>query len=306
MSRELFLGVSIGGSGSSAVLTDDSGKILAKSSGTGSSSLMIYNAEKSIYDLIYPLVRKRKITRACFGISGIDTKTIQDTVYSFITNGKIGKLLGCPIEVTNDVEIVLPSVAGNEYGVAAIGGTGANFYAVNNSKKAYASGLNYLLSDQGSAFDIGLKVLRAAIKSWDGRGEKTILEKLVMKQEGIKDMRELVDIIYNQTFDKSKISEFAELAEKGMKKKDNVSEEILDYVTAEYIVGIKAVAKKVNLHGEFNVAFVGSVFRLNSILQNIKAGVKKDYPDAKFYFIDDPAIGAARLAMTGIKIRSRV
>jgi len=44
-------------------------------------------------------------------------------------------------------------------------------------KEAFAGGLDYILNDESSAFGIGVRTLKAAVKSFDRRGRKTIFEK---------------------------------------------------------------------------------------------------------------------------------
>ena len=96
------------------------------------------------------------------------------------------KALGCPVAVVNDVEIVLPCINASN-GIAAIAGTGSSYYGVRNEKTAKAGGLSATLSDEGSAYDIAVNVLRAAVRSWDGRGEKTLLENMIFSRTGAKE-----------------------------------------------------------------------------------------------------------------------
>ena len=178
---KLFLGVDGGATKTIAVIIDESGKIIYKKRGGGAShhSIGIKRVEENLCQLVSFIEKKRfKISYACFGLAGIDSKKDHRVVYSMLRH-KIGKLLKCPIILLNDSQLILPSI-GAENGVAVIGGTGSNFYAKNGNKEARASGLGFILSDEGSAFDIGVRILRATVKSFDGRGKKTILEKLVL------------------------------------------------------------------------------------------------------------------------------
>jgi len=198
----------------------------------------------------------------------------------------------------NDVEIILPSVTEKNKGIAVIGGTGCNFYGMNKNKEAYASGLNCFISDEGSGFDIGLKVLRAAVRSFDGRGQKTILESLVKEKANIKNIRDLVDVVYAKDFEKTTIAWFAPLAEKAADKGDKIAKQILISAAGEYILGIKAVANKVGLKDkEFVIAFVGSTVNSKYIFPNIKDKIKKLFPKAILKKVENPAFGAAKLAM---------
>ncbi len=283
-----FLGIDGGATKTTAVIINESGKVVAKKTGKDSnhSIIGIKKAEQHLYELIRQF--KKKISYACFGIAGIDSKKQYNIVYSKLKKGRIGKLLKCPILLVNDSQIILPAIGEN--GVAAIGGTGCNFYAKNNKKEARASGLGHIQSDQGSAYDIAAMVLRASVKSYDGRGRQTLLEKMVMKKARIKNMRDIVNVMPENT-EKKDVADYAPLAEKAAKKGDAVARQILSAAADEYVLGIRAVAKRTGLR-KFDVALAGSVFNARPLLRYIKNRIK-----ARIFIVKDPAIGAAKLAM---------
>lgn len=291
--KKYFLGVDGGATKTTAVITNKDGKMVFEAKGKGSNYkvLGLDAIENNLYSLVSRCLKKvKKISCACFGLASIDSYKDKKIVYSKIKNGKIGRLLKCPILLVNDVEIILPSINA-ENGVAVIAGTGSNFFAKNGDKKAFASGLDYILTDEGSAFDIGQKILKAAIRSADRRGKKTVLENMVLKKAKIKNIRELKDVIYVKDL-KSVVAKFAPLAEVGMKKGDKIAKDILVSSVNEYIAGINAVAKRVGLKNDFKIAIVGSVFNSKFLLEKLKKAMKN-----KIVFVKKPALGAARLAI---------
>ncbi len=83
----------------------------------------------------------------------------------------------CPVLVTNDLVPLLLGADCAQPLVVVAAGTGTGFGARSAAGKwARASGCEYLLSDQGGGFDIGLSGLRAAIRAADGRGPSTELQ----------------------------------------------------------------------------------------------------------------------------------
>jgi len=72
---------------------------------------------------------------------------------------------------------------------------------------AKTGGMDYLLSDQGSGFDIGQQVLRAAVKSYDGRSKKTLLEKLLCEHFKIESIEDVKDKVYNPRLNKTQIAQ---------------------------------------------------------------------------------------------------
>jgi N-acetylglucosamine kinase-like BadF-type ATPase len=285
-----FLGIDGGASKTTAVIINESGRIISRKLGRESnhSIIGIKEAEKHLYNLIKKF-GKKKISYACFGIAGIDSKRQYLLVYSRLKKGRIGKLLKCPIILLNDTQIIMPSID-KENGIAVIGGTGCNFYAKNNKKEARASGLGHIQSDQGSAYDIATMVLKSAVKSFDGRGRKTLLEKMVMKKARIKNIRDIVNVMPEST-GKKDVASYAPLAEKAAKKGDAVAKKILSAAADEYVLGIRAVAKRTGLK-RFDVALVGSVFNVKLLLNRIKNRIK-----ARVFIVKEPALGAAKLAM---------
>ena len=232
---------------------------------------------------------------SCFAFAGMDTREEEKKIVKMIKKSKLNKIIKSNFIVVNDIETVLPSVDA-ENGVAAIAGTGSNFFAVNHNKTAKAGGKGYLLSDEGSAYFIGLKVLRAAVKSNDGRGKKTILEELVFRKLKIKNLDGLVNYIYTGNL-KKQVAGFAILTEKALEKKDKVTREILSSAVEELEAGIRAVVKKTGLKGNFKIALTGSVFTNKFILKNLNLRIKKLFPKAEICIVKNSVIGAAKLAI---------
>jgi len=285
-----FLGIDGGASKTTGILIDENERILGKIFGKASNYKIVGldEMERNLLEIVKMFSRKAKIYAACFGLASIDSKNDKKIVYNKIKKGEIGKLIE-KIIVVNDTEIILPA-ANLDNGVAVIGGTGSNFLGKNGNKISFAGGLEYILADEGSAFYIGQNVLRSALRSFDGRGEKTILEKMVLKKAKIKNMRDLKDLIYTKNL-KPVVAKFAPLAEIAAKKGDKIAKKIIRDAIREYELGIKAVAKNVGLKGNYKIALVGGVFKSRMILY----GLKERFGD-RLIFVKDPALGAARIA----------
>ena len=88
--------------------------------------------------------------------------------------------------VTNDVTPLLLGTPPEVGHVVAVCGTGTAFLATNGrSAPVRVGGCEYLGSDEGSAFDLGLRGLRAAVCGLDGRGQPTALSDLLAAQAGV-------------------------------------------------------------------------------------------------------------------------
>jgi N-acetylglucosamine kinase-like BadF-type ATPase len=285
-----FLGIDGGATKTTGILIDENEKIVGKVLGKASNYKVVglEKAEKNILEIVKKFLKIGNICAACFGLASIDSENDKKIVYNKIKNGNIGKLIK-EIIVVNDTEIILPA-ANLDNGVAVIGGTGSNFLGKNGNRISFAGGLEYILADEGSAFFLGQNVLRSALRSFDGRGEKTILEEMVLKKAKIKNMRNLKDLIYTQNL-KNVVASFAPLAEIAAKKGDKIAKKIIRDAIKEYEIGIKAVAKNVGLKGNYKIALVGGVFKSKMIF----LGLKQKFGN-RLIIVKEPALGAAKIA----------
>jgi len=297
--QNLFLGVDGGATKSTLVLINEKEENVFKENG-GPLNLRIIGERKfrenlsGLFKKIKPSQRKN-IKFAVFGLAGVDSKKDKEVVTKEIL--KISKkYISFPFFVVNDIEIILPSIQAEE-GVVAICGTGSNFFAKKNKKEFFAGGLDFLLSDEGSAFDMGQKILKSAIKSFDGRGEKTILEKMVFKMAKIKDgqIKNITSFIYKGA-PKNRIASFAPLLEEALRKKDKVAFKILEEIVKEIFSGILAVAKRAGFKKDFYIALSGSVFHNKFLVKKVIEKIQKEFGKVKILVVPEPELGAARLA----------
>jgi len=295
-----FLGIDGGGTRSSLILVNSEGKKVLERKGKSLSYRTV--GEKSFINNLNNLIAKvnKKIEFSCLALADVDNEHERKTILNLIKKSNIKRKLKTSYFLISDVEAILPTIESNR-GIAIISGTGSNFYAKNGKKSYRAGGLGYILSDEGSAFDIGQKVLKAAIKSMDGRGEKTILEKMVLKQARVNNLRDLKTMIH-KGIPKQNVASFAHLVDTAIKKKDTMAKKILLSAADELEAGATAVAKKVNISGKFDICLVGGAFKNKSLLEELKKRLKKRFLNARILRVENPALGAAKLALNKRKI----
>ena len=94
-----------------------------------------------------------------------------------------------------------------EPGVVLIAGGGSIGFGVTaDGREALAGGFGYLLGDEGSAFDIGLRAIAAACRAEDRRGEATSLTAIVLEHFAIPTMRVIPRVVYRAGFSREQIS----------------------------------------------------------------------------------------------------
>ena len=94
-----------------------------------------------------------------------------------------GSVLGCKAVETDEGTLGLYAAGIYGDGVLMLSGTGADAYIIKNEKVLdIIGGYGAFLGDPGSGFAIGKDALNAAIADHEGRGEKTLLTRLLREK----------------------------------------------------------------------------------------------------------------------------
>lgn len=111
------------------------------------------------------------------------------------------------VSVFPDYVTNLAGASGGQPGVVLIAGGGAIGYGVTvDGKEAISGGFGYLLGDEGSAFDIGLRAIAAACRGADLRDQPTALTEIVLRYFDVAQTRDLPPIVYAAGFSRERIS----------------------------------------------------------------------------------------------------
>lgn len=294
----MFVGIDAGATKTHALALDGSGQVLIESTSLGSSLVYRKTPQKILEALRFVLdtCQKKthtKIQALCFAMAGLDTPQDRQWIEELFKKEQLfGKNI--PYRLCNDIDILLPAI-GQRQGIAVIGGTGCNFLALSKKKHLKVGGMDYILSDEGSSYDIGLQSLRAALKSYDGRCKKSLLEKAVLDQAGVENFLQLKDQL-SKNCEKSKIAAFAPLVHRCALQGDQASQEILQRAVEHYSQAIGALMRQVQFEGAFSIAFCGKLFSENVLFDSVCQRILALQRDVSFHIVDKPALGAAYLA----------
>lgn len=299
---KFFLGVDGGGTKTRAVIIDDKEKVLGRGE-AGSTNYNNVGTEKVKENLdgaIKKALSHAGVGTPCYGVLGLagcDTKKDKEALTLLVRETFLGQILKEEFMVLNDTVIGLYSGT-KPPGVIIVAGTGCNVYGQDKGgREAWAGDWGFLLGDQGGAFRMGLSALETAVKSFDGRIEKSLLEDLVFKKFG--SIQKLSDWVYKKPVEVEKIASVAPLVEKAVQRKDAAACEILKKTAFELSLGVNAVVKRLSFFNEsFEIVLIGSVFTIKIILlEELRRRVFQFAPKAKFVFPKiEPAIAAALLA----------
>ncbi|MBC8390422.1 MAG: hypothetical protein ISS14_04530 [Actinobacteria bacterium] len=310
---DYILGVDGGGTKTTVQIANSNGKLITenKSGSSNCKSIGVENAKININSAILGAVKKLGIfdkiifKSACFGLSGNDSEDDSNIYHKIIFNEKIKDYLNShKTIICNDTRIGLAAGSSSKNGIMIICGTGSNCFGVNEEgREAKANGWDYILGDEGSGYEVGIKALRAFMKAYDGRGESTLLSKTILEDLNIKNVSELIRWAYKDSFSKDKIAVIAKTVCRTAEMGDKISIKILKEEAIEAVNSVTVVANKLNLADKnFDLVFVGNVFKCEKYFKSVLIKELKD----KFTKINfkpltkKPVEGAIKLALRNL------
>jgi N-acetylglucosamine kinase-like BadF-type ATPase len=300
--NEFFIGVDGGGTKTTAALADAECRII-KTFQSGPSSPRNSGIEKaaaSVASAVGGVLEGREDIRIASTFIGLPAVTEE---FSFqkrnITSSLKKKIPGIfkgKVKIGSDQEVAFRAGTDRKDGVVVIAGTGAVVRGWKDKRRARCSGWGWL-DDEGSAFYVGHKTFRAALKDLDGRGPATKLTKAVLKEFAVKDETGLARFVYSR--DPSEvIPSLSIVCDEVSKKRDGEARTILKEAASELAISINTVIKKLNLQrSRFPLVIVGGMFKSKILLSEVKRAVRKKAPRVEFVRVSGkPVIGAVRLA----------
>src|SRR5688572_10678128 len=251
---EYILGVDGGGTKTVALLGDLDGNVLARGmSGSSNANAVGFNAACLALESAVNMARKDhsgEISAMCLGLEGAGRK---EDIEQF-QNWSIHKFPKTVVKVVSDAEILLMAGAASGPALALICGTGSIVYGRTvTGEFIRAGGWGYLFGDEGSGYGIGSAALRAVMQAYDGRGDETLLSKLVLERYGLHTPPELVHAIYGAELPRSEVATLSDLVEQAAGWGDSVAIAILETSARELVRTIAAVYPKL---GTFAVPLV--------------------------------------------------
>jgi len=207
----------------------------------------------------------------------------------------------CKVKVITDAELVLAAETKGEPGVAIISGTGSIGYAIDKSGNTLrAGGWGHIIDDGGSGYRIGMDAIQAALMDFDGRGEKTILTKMILEHFQLEKPSDILTLVYGANFNKSKIGEAAMLVKDASANGDIVAAKI-EWQASNSLFGLaQALIKRAELDAH-KLVISGSIITHNeNIRSRFCKAIAEDFPGMLITpSSTKPELGAAYLAARG-------
>jgi N-acetylglucosamine kinase-like BadF-type ATPase len=304
MEKKFVIGVDGGGTKTMAALADSEGKIL-KLVKTGPSNLRnvgIGKAVLNILEAIKKLKKGKKIVSIFVGLAAIEEefKFEKEKIKREIR--KKLKFRG-KLEIGSDQIVAFRSGTDEKNGIVLISGTGCVCHGWKNGKQAKTSGWGWL-NDEGSGFWVGQRGFQAIFKELDGRGEKTLITKLVFKNWRLKKKEDFLKKVYRKDSVRQ-VSLISRIVDEAAKRGDRIARKIMEEAGKELVFSAKKVIEKLNFKNEqFPIVLIGRVFESEIVLKIVKKEIKKIAPKAKFLVPQiktEPVVGAVKLAIENLK-----
>lgn len=303
----IVLGIDGGATKTHAAVSDESLKILGEGFSSGSNyqesdpdTATIHIKEALQAATKTANLKQISFDKGCLGLSGLDTKKDFEVMEKVIAEN-LGHIFKKPPILVNDTKIAFRAGTDANFGLVLIAGTGSNLWGRNKEETEVAvSGLGKILSDQGSAYEMGIKALKIAVKSYDGRCEKTMLEEEILKKLEVCNMREVKDVIYSPNFGKGQIAALAQLVSEAEREGDWAARQIIWETSDELSQMVYAAVRKLEMEAdEFDLVLSGSVIQNETkIREKFETKVKSFAPRANFIIPKNPSVyGALKIAL---------
>jgi N-acetylglucosamine kinase-like BadF-type ATPase len=210
-------------------------------------------------------VDPREVMAIGLGLTGAPAGGDQDPIVAAIVREILPT---AKFTVVADYVTNLAGAARGNPGVVLVAGGGAIGYGVTaDGRSALAGGFGYLLGDEGSAFNIGLRAIRAACRAEDRRGEPTALHAVVCRHFNIPTMRTIPRVVYRVGFPREQISLLAPAVTVTAQADDAVARGILAAAGQELATTALGVIRQLFQIGDHvDVYLTGGVFNAGELV----------------------------------------
>jgi len=307
---KLFLGVDGGQSTTTALIGDETGRVLGTGQGGPCNHVGAAEGRAKLTRAVGECVAKAcaaahldpsqvRYEAACFGMSG-GPEDKEALLAEILPTSKL--------IVTHDGLIALSGATAGEPGIVAISGTGSFAFGRNASgRTARAGGWGYIFGDEGGGFDITRQALRAALRFEEGWGPATALYDRILAATGARDANEALHRFYTQEYPRPRIASFSRLVDDAALGGDAVAADILRNA-AQQLAGLTAsIRQQLWKEGEpAQVVYIGGVFRSKLLLERFRLLVEIESGNQLHPPKYGPAAGALLEAYRAAELHPRL
>jgi N-acetylglucosamine kinase-like BadF-type ATPase len=205
----------------------------------------------------------------------------------------------------NDTFAVLRAGTERTWGVAVVCGYGTNCAAVSpDGKIARFPAIGPISGDWGGGSELGGLAAWHAIRSQDGRGPKTALQRSVPAFFGLRTPRQLMETVYFGKISEERLAELAPLVFREAGDGDAIARELIDRQADEIVTMASTAIRRLRMRDlDVDVVLGGGIFRNpdRGFFDRIRDGLAAQAPRAAIRRLTEPPIiGAALIGLDAL------
>ena len=272
----LFLGVDGGQSSTTALIADETGRVLGRGAdGPCNHVESAAEGREKFIRVIGGCVQAAAVAAglgeempsfraACLGFSGGPA----DKLGILRQTLKVEELL-----VTTDAEIALAGAFGGGAGIITIAGTGhISMGRGPDGRLARAGGWGYIFGDEGGGFWIACQAVRAAMRVHENWGTRTTLHERLLEATGFGEANAMMHAMYTAEWPRKRVAALSRIVDEEADNGDFEARDILARGAAE-LLRISAIVRG-NLFADdaaARLAPIGSVWKSRLLRENFVA-----------------------------------
>jgi N-acetylglucosamine kinase-like BadF-type ATPase len=194
---------------------------------------------------------------------------------------------------------VLRAGTDRPWGVGVVCGYGTNCSAVSpDGRITRFPAIGPISGDWGGGGELGSLAAWHAVRSEDGRGRKTALERAVPAYFGLKRPRQLMEAIYFGRIDEKRLAEVAPVLFEVAIGGDATAREVVDRQADEVVSLAGTAIRRLRMQRlDVHVVLGGGIFRNgdHAFFDRIRAGLREVAPAAEVRVLKAPPVAGAAL-----------
>jgi len=299
MAGMYFLGVDGGQGSTTAVIGDQTGKVLGRGEAGPCNHVESDRGREKLVAAVTEslgkaaaaagLTREVAFEAAVFGMSG-GPEDKREVIASLVRTRML--------EVTDDARIALLGATGGEPGIIVIAGTGSIAMGRNaEGRVVRAGGWGYIFGDEGSGFDLVRQALRASLRAEEGWGPSTTLSARLLGAAAAGSapgsVNELLHMFYTRDWPRDRVAGLAPLVEQAAVEGDTVARSLLQQAAQQLAALAASVRTQLFPKGSrVYIAGQGGMFQCRMLAEFFRVLVELEAGSSTGPPRQEPAMGA--------------
>jgi N-acetylglucosamine kinase-like BadF-type ATPase len=266
-----YLGIDGGQSGTTGLLSDESGRVLGAGHGGPCNHVGAEEGRTKFLSAVGAV-----ISQACQS-AGLDAASIEFASVCLGFSGGAADKEGYSRElirshkykITHDAEIALSGATDGEPGIVVIAGTGSMaFGRTADGRTSRAGGWGYVFGDEGGGFDLTRQALRSALRYEEGWGVASTLRDRLLAATGATSVNEAMHRFYTSEFLRPGIAALSRLVSEAAEEGDEEAQRILFEAASQLVNYAEGVHRTIFPPMQaVPIAYTGGVFKSRLLLE---------------------------------------